>query len=143
MRFLIRLVRSILVMLGSLVVLGLSAPLCAAEDEVPIAAERILFLGDSITHAGDYISLVETQLRLHGHNGTLINLGLPSETCSGLSEPEHPFPRPNVHSRIDAALKKTQPDVVVACYGMNDGIYYPFSEERFAAYQAGIQQIIA
>ena len=138
----IRLTRSVLGMLGLVAVLGSTAPSSSAEEVFPGAAKRILFLGDSITHAGDYISLVETQLRLQGYDGKLINLGLPSETCSGLSEPEHPFPRPNVHSRIDAALKKTQPDLVVACYGMNDGIYYPFSEDRFAAYQKGVQQII-
>ena len=143
MRVLMKVVLGIPGMLGFLVVFGVSAHHSAAQDEFPVAANRILFLGDSITHAGDYISLLETQLRLHGHDCTLINLGLPSETCSGLSEPEHPFPRPNVHSRIDAALKKTRPDVVVACYGMNDGIYYPFSEERFAAYKTGIQQIIS
>ena len=72
----------------------------------------------------------------------LINLGLPSETCSGLSEPDHPFPRPNVHERLDRVLQQTQPDVVVVCYGMNDGIYYPFSDDRLAAYQAGIRRII-
>ena len=121
----------------------MTASVCGAEKVFPATAKRILFLGDSITHAGDYIALVETQLRLHGLDPVVINLGLPSETCSGLSEPEHPFPRPNVHSRIDAALKKTRPDVVVACYGMNDGIYYPFSKERFHAYQVGVEQIIA
>jgi len=73
----------------------------------------------------------------------LINLGLPSETCSGLSEPDHPFPRPDVHERIDRALAKVKPDVVFACYGMNDGIYYPFSDQRFAAYQKGVNDIIA
>lgn len=129
--------------LGLVFAFGASASTSAAENAFPITAKRILFLGDSITHAGDYISLVEAKLRLVGFDGSLINLGLPSETCSGLSEPEHPFPRPDVHSRIDAALRKVQPDVVVACYGMNDGIYYPFSEDRFAAYQAGIQQIIS
>ena len=82
----------------------LSVSASAAESSFPVSAKRILFLGDSITHAGRYISLVETQLRLHGHDAVLINLGLPGETCSGLSEPEHPFPRPNVQSRIDAAL---------------------------------------
>ena len=143
MRIWVKVLRGIIGMLGLLIVLGLSTTHSAAEDEFPIAAKRLLFLGDSITHAGDYISIVETQLRLHGYDGTLINLGLPSETCSGLSEPEHPFPRPNIHSRIDAVLKKTRPDVVVACYGMNDGIYYPFSADRFAAYKAGIQQIIS
>ena len=119
-------------------------PLCADEPAFPIRAKRILFLGDSITHAGHYITLIEARLRVAGHDAypELINLGLPSETCSGLSEPQHPWPRPNVHERIDRALAKTKPDVVVACYGMNDGIYYPLSEERFAAYRRGIDQII-
>ena len=72
----------------------------------------------------------------------LINLGLPSETCSGLSEPDHPFPRPDVHERLDRVLTKAKPDLVVACYGMNDGIYFPFSEERFGEYKRGINRII-
>ncbi len=143
MAVVIRMGRNVLAMLGLMVVLGSLAPNAPAESIFSVAGKRILFLGDSITHAGDFISLVETQFRLHGYDCTLINLGLPSETCSGLSEPEHPFTRPNVHSRIDAALQKTQPDVVVVCYGMNDGIYYPLAEDRFAAYQAGIRQIIS
>ncbi|MGI9474677.1 MAG: GDSL-type esterase/lipase family protein [Rubripirellula sp.] len=111
----------------------------------PADAKRVLFLGDSITHAGHYITLLESQLRLQGHASEmeLLNLGLPSETCSGLSEPEHPFPRPDVRERLDRALAKVKPDVVVACYGMNDGIYYPFSEERFQAYREGIDEIIS
>ena len=116
----------------------------SAEAQFPVTAKRILFLGDSITHAGHYIALIETQLRIAG-NGALpemINLGLPSETACGLSEPDHPFPRPDVHERLDRALDKVKPDVVVACYGMNDGIYYPFSKERFATYQQGIKRLI-
>lgn len=105
--------------------------------------QRVLFLGDSITHAGHFITLLETQLLSQSENvPELINLGLPSETCSGLSEPAHPFPRPDVHERLDRALQKTKPDVVVACYGMNDGIYYPFSEQRFRAYQDGIERLV-
>ena len=116
----------------------------AAEPAFPLKARRIVFLGDSITHAGHYISLIEAQLRLAAIQPLpeLINLGLPSETCSGLSEPDHPFPRPDVHKRIDRALAKLKPDVVVACYGMNDGIYYPFSTVRFKAYQEGVDKII-
>lgn len=108
------------------------------------SAERIVFLGDSITDAGHYISQVELQWRLR-HDGKapeMINLGLPSETCSGLSEPDHPFPRPNVHERLRRALVQAQPDVIVACYGMNDGIYYPFSNDRFAAYKQGVEKLI-
>ena len=96
-----------------------------AEEAFPLKAKRILFLGDSITNSGQYVGYIETQLRLQGLNPMpeFINLGLPSETCSGLSEPDHPFPRPDVHERLDRALAKIKPDVVFACYGMNDGIY--------------------
>lgn len=59
----------------------------------------------------------------------LLNLGLSSETASGLSEPTHPFPRPDVKTRIDRISEKTKPDVEFICYGMNDGIYHPQSEE--------------
>jgi len=106
-------------------------------------AKRIVFLGDSITHAGGYIAYLDAELIARGVSPRpeLINLGLPSETCSGLSEPRHPFPRPDVHERLDRALLKTKPDVVVACYGMNDGVYYPFGEDRFERYKEGIEKI--
>lgn len=106
--------------------------------------KRILFIGDSITHAGHYVSYIETWLRQNDRRlPELIQIGLPSETCTGLSEPAHPWPRPNVHERLKRALRKTDPDLVFACYGMNDGIYHPFSEERFATYQAGLEKLIA
>ena len=123
--------------------------LCAAavvrsDDSFPLKAKRILFLGDSITHAGGYVASIETQLRLAGVEPLpeFINVGLGSETCSGLSEPGHPFPRPDVHERLERALDAIKPDVVVACYGMNDGIYYPFGEKRFAAYRDGVNRLI-
>lgn len=118
---------------------------CDAQDAFPLQAKRILFLGDSITNSGYYISDIETQLRIQGAAKVpeLINLGLSSETCSGLSEPDHPFPRPDVHERLDRALAKVKPDVVVACYGMNDGIYHPFDNDRFSQYQAGVNKLIA
>ncbi len=119
----------------------------SANAELPEflkSSERIVFLGDSITYAGHYISQLETQFRLRhsGRTPEMINLGLQSETCSGLSEPDHPYPRPDIHERLQRVLDKTKPDVVVACYGMNDGIYYPFRKQRFAAYQDGINRLI-
>lgn len=105
--------------------------------------QRILFLGDSNTYAGHFISDLDAyfhqqdQLELE-----LLNLGLPSETCCGLSEPDHPFPRPTVQERSDRVLDKTKPNVVICCYGMNDGIYHPFSENRFKAYQSGMRELI-
>jgi lysophospholipase L1-like esterase len=105
---------------------------------------RVVFLGDSITYAGQYIDDVETILRVR--NPTLqcefLDLGLPSETVSGLTEPGHAggkFPRPDLHERLDRVLNMTKPGLVVVCYGMNDGIYYPFSDERFQRFQEGIQ----
>ena len=103
--------------------------------------QRIVFIGDSNTHAGQYISLIEAQLLRNGNKVELVNLGLPSEGVTGLSEPDHPFPRPNVHDRLEAILEKTHPDLVVSFYGINDGIYYPFSDDRFEKFQNGINEL--
>ena len=119
----------------------------AAEDKPPLAGiHRVVFLGDSITYSGQYVEFLETYLR--AKDPTLrcefLDLGLPSETVSGLSEPGHAggqFPRPTLGERLDRVLEKTRPDLVVACYGMNDGIYYPYSEERFQKYREGMQML--
>lgn len=136
-------IRSLLVKV-MLVSAAFTHTVCVAQSLGIKDANRILILGDSITHAGHYIVDLEVAVRTEKASAVpkFINLGLPSETCCGLSEPGHPFPRPNVHSRLDDALAKTKPDVVVACYGMNDGIYHPFSEKRFAAYQNGIRKLV-
>jgi len=121
-----------------------AAGAAAAAD--PLAdGRRVVFLGDSNTFAGRFIAYLDAHLvtQLPDRKVNLINLGLPSETVSGLSEPDHPYPRPNVHDRLAAALAKAKPDVVVACYGMNDGIYYPFDEARFRKYQDGYRKLIA
>lgn len=104
---------------------------------------RILFLGDSITYAGHYVHYLDAWLRIlePRRKFELIGLGLPSEGVTGLTERDHPFPRPNVHDRLDRALAVTRPDEVVACYGMNDGIYAPFDEARFARYRDGIERL--
>ena len=127
----------------ALAVVMIAGGTALAEKPIIRPGDRVVFLGDSITAAGHYVSYVEAHLRLQikGDPVEVINLGLPSEGCTGLSEPDHPFPRPNVHERLARALEKTRPDVVVACYGMNDGIYYPFSEDRFTQYQQGIRQL--
>jgi len=113
-----------------------------------LKAKRVVFLGDSITYSGQYIAYLETFLttRFPNRPTEFINLGLPSETCSGLSEDGHAggkFPRPDVHERLHRVLDKLKPDLVVACYGMNCGIYLPFAEERFAKYQDGIRRLRA
>jgi lysophospholipase L1-like esterase len=123
--------------------------LSAAEAdrlEMVRSAHRILFLGDSITFAGDYIAHFEAWLlvKLGREAPLVIDAGLPSETVSGLSEQGHAggkFPRPDLAERLDRVLALVKPELVFACYGINCGIYQPFDEQRFAAYQAGIKQL--
>ena len=121
-------------------------PLAPAEllDQSP----RILFLGDSITFAGLYVGCFDAWLearqpavgaKLIRHH--VIDAGLPSETVSGLSEEGHAggqFPRPVLSERLERILALAKPDLVIACYGINCGIYEPFDEQRLARYQEGI-----
>jgi lysophospholipase L1-like esterase len=119
----------------------------SADDRRPLdGVRRVVFLGDSITYSGQYVEFVEAYLRVNqpGFRCQFLNLGLPSETVSGLSEPGHAggaFPRPGVHERLERVLKMTKPDLIVACYGMNDGIYYPLAESRFEAYRDGMRRL--
>jgi len=119
----------------------------AAQDVDSIAGKRIVFLGDSITQAGGYVAFVDHYLeKLHPKKDyDIIGLGLASETLSGLSEEGHAggkFPRPCLFERLGRLLEKAKPDVVFACYGMNDGIYLPLDKDRFAAFQKGVTKLI-
>ena len=132
-------------LIASLALAALVVPTAGAEDGFFLRdGQRVVFLGDSNTFAGHYIAYLDAYLftRFPDRKYELLNLGLPSETACGLSEPDHPYPRPDVHERLDRALAKTKPDVVVLCYGMNDGIYYPFGEDRFQKYQDGMTDVI-
>lgn len=117
----------------------------SARDILP-GTDRILFLGDSITASGEYVDGVEAYLyaAYPERKWQVINAGLPSETVSGLSEEGHAggqFPRPDLHERLDRVLEKTKPELIFLCYGMNDGIYLPLAEERFARFRAGIEKV--
>lgn len=119
----------------------------SAQTVDTVAGKRVVFLGDSITQAGEYISIASYQLqKLHPQKEfSFYGLGLASETTSGLSEENHAngaFPRPCLFERLGRLLERTKPDVVVACYGMNDGIYQPLDNERFAAFKSGITNLI-
>lgn len=94
---------------------------------------RIAILGDSIPYSGQWPALVEAALRQAPayRHAEIVSMALPSETVSGLSEPGHAggaFPRPCLHDRLDSILSKYAPTLVIACYGMNDGMMQPFSE---------------
>jgi lysophospholipase L1-like esterase len=136
--------------LAALLAAVLALPATAAEPTTPRAAvegaSRVLVLGDSITHAGGWVAAVAAWMESEGIDADVINCGLSSETVSGLSEAGHAggkFPRPDLHERLDRVLRLTRPDVVLACYGMNCGIYQPLDQERFAKFKAGIERLHA
>ena len=84
--------------------LALTVSLQAADDFLP-NVKRIVFLGDSITSAGEYVDEFESFLftQFPKRDFEVINVGLPSETASGLSEAGHAggkFPRPDLHEML-------------------------------------------
>ncbi len=117
----------------------------SAETPFLQPQERVMFLGDSIAQEGRHIVLLDLLLRTRMPDASiqLIPLGLSSETVSGLSENHHPWPRPDIHERITRALEKAKPTTVIFCYGINDGIYAPFSEANFTRYQDGVKSLCA
>ena len=124
----------------------LSADLAHSAEEMLPGSKRVLVLGDSITHSAQFVDYLAVYFatRLPDRKIEFLNLGLPSETVSGLSEEGHAggkFPRPDLHERLTRVLAKTKPDTVIACYGMNDGIYLPFDEKRFAAFSNGLVKL--
>jgi lysophospholipase L1-like esterase len=119
----------------------------AAQGVDALAGKRVVFLGDSNTQAGAYVGIATYYLeKLHPEKTfDVLDLGLASETLSGLSEDGHAggaFPRPCLFERLGRVLEKARPEVVFACYGMNDGIYLPLDKDRTAAFQKGVTKLI-
>ena len=139
--------RYLLVAVSAFSCLLLSCATRKTTDPTPLAGvNRVLVLGDSITHSGQYVAFIEAYFvtRFPERRMEWLNLGLPSETVSGLSEEGHAggqFPRPDLHERLPRVLEKTRPDLVIACYGMNDGIYLPFAQERFEKFTNGLARL--
>lgn len=120
----------------------------AYAQKIDGKVKRIVFLGNSITWQANYVNDVIAYLTVTypDRHFDFINVGLPSETVSGLSEPGHAngaFPRPDLHERLQRVLSQTKPDLVFACYGMNDGIYMPLDTGRFRKYRDGINWLHA
>lgn len=103
----------------------------------------VLFLGDSITADGRYVKFLQRYFEEYARQEmVLMGGGLSSETLSGLSEATHPFPRPVLFSRLEGEIAAHPAQAVCFYYGVNDGIYHPFDQGRFEAYQAGVRRLI-
>ncbi|WKX77644.1 GDSL-type esterase/lipase family protein [Zobellia laminariae] len=103
--------------------------------------------GDSITFAGGNGGYVEMLQEIFNKekpelNIKFINFGKSSETVSGLSEEDHPGPRPYLFERLDEILDKNPIDVALFCYGINDGIYGKPSEELFRSFKIGVYSFL-
>lgn len=104
----------------------------------------IVFFGDSITANGTYIGVLKSmiQKRFPGLKAAFVNRGKSSETLAGLTEGDHPGPRPVLFDRLAAELSTQKPHMIFACYGMNDGIYHPWDESRMAPFRAGVKRLL-
>ena len=117
----------------------------AADDGFYLkGGETVVFFGDSITQAGTYVEYAEAFLltRFPDKRFRIVNRGISSETISGTSEPDHHPRRPWAHDRFTRDVAAEKPDVIVACFGMNDGNYHPFDQERFDKFKGGIRRLI-
>ncbi len=117
-------------------------PMASASEKLLEDKKTILILGDSITQAGDYVTAFDAWLvkKYPDKRFTVMNAGVASETISGLSEDNHAggrFPRPDLHERLERVIEKAKPDLIIACYGMNCGIYKELDDERTAKFQEG------
>jgi lysophospholipase L1-like esterase len=120
------------------------------------SSKKILFLGDSITWNGAYITKLIAMLE-ERYPDLAVQIqrdpcvaGRPGETLSGLGQGAgdplicngNPGRLLWLFSRLDQVLDSEKPDLVIAAYGMNDGNYRPYSSEVESAYRTGVQRLI-
>jgi len=112
----------------------LLAPLVAAQDRLRLErGDTIVFLGDSITHAGYYVEPMEAMLWSIYPELELefFNAGVSGDVAAQAAE------------RLDAEVLAQDPDVVFVLLGMNDAGYAPHDAGRLEAYHAGLDGIVA
>lgn len=132
--------RTILLLVTALMVVAS----CSDDRQGKLPSEVILFLGDSITEEGFFVTDIDEAINRESTNFyfRVINGGRGSETVSGLTESNFRGSRPYLFSRLNKVLRRTRPDWVVAFYGINCGIFQPFDNKRFEAYQEGIKKLV-
>jgi lysophospholipase L1-like esterase len=110
-----------------MLVLLAAAPLAAAEPNDAFffkKGDRVVFLGDSITEQYGYSSAIELYLttRFPDWNLTFLNAGIGGDTATGGAK------------RFASHVLAEKPTAVTIDFGMNDGGYGEFKQDRFDAY---------
>jgi lysophospholipase L1-like esterase len=105
----------------------------------------IACLGDSITATKDgYVQMLQAYVDTNhpGLDLTFLNWGKSSETITGLTEKDHPGPRPYLFERLDSLLNTPSVDIIIFCYGINCGIYGKPSPTLFERYTIGLYSFL-
>lgn len=113
--------------------LGLSQAAQAQARHLELAqGDRIVFLGDSITHGGHYVASFENALwcLLPEKNLTFFNAGVSGDVAA------------NALERLDAEVIAQEPDVVTILLGMNDAGYRALDEGLLANYRRDMTAIV-
>ncbi|HIF40713.1 MAG TPA: hypothetical protein EYQ74_06410 [Planctomycetes bacterium] len=94
--------------------------------------DRIVFLGDSITHGGHYVASFQNALwcLMPEKNLSFFNAGVSGDVAAHALE------------RLDAEVIAQMPDVVTILLGMNDAGYRAFDEELLAKYRRDMTAIV-
>ncbi|MFS4415995.1 SGNH/GDSL hydrolase family protein [Maribacter sp. 2307ULW6-5] len=130
---------------------GLAAllPACGGNGKTLTLRKNqvVACLGDSITATEGphgYVQRLQAMAnRDHPElNLQFLNWGKSSETLTGLTEQDHPGPRPYLFERLDTLLESTPVDVLFFCYGMNCGIYGPPSRDVFQSFEIGVRTLL-
>ncbi|KAA1243504.1 GDSL-type esterase/lipase family protein [Aquimarina sp. RZ0] len=115
---------------------------CSTEKFPFKKNQRIGCIGDSVTYSGGngYVELLQQSMDETSpeYNLKCINLGLNSETITGLTEGDHLGARPYLFDRLETVLDANDLDVLFFCYGINCGIYNPPSVDIFDKYKKGV-----
>jgi lysophospholipase L1-like esterase len=101
--------------------------------------DRVIFVGNSITEAGAYVSYIYLYYMTHfpGKKLVILNGGIGGDKAS------------DIYRRLDYDILAKKPNVLVLTFGMNDTGYFEFNNanadktaaERIAASRSSYQQI--
>ena len=132
---------------SALALLGSSLIGCFDGQKFKLEKNMVIgCFGDSITNAGGhgYVEILQAKFDTEHPelNLKFLNFGKSSETVSGLTEEDHPGPRPYLFDRLDEILTENKLDVALFCYGINCGIYGKPSEKLFNSFKIGVYSFL-